>query len=175
MDNDIIMFGKYKNHTYISIFEKDLYYCEWVLNLKNVKNTKVLQFQNYLSLRKLIKSDTYNKYIECIVCNENTELYTKLKCCNNNLCNICLIKINNFNCPFCRKNIENMIDTYTKEIKKYIIEKDKKLNNKEYIINMYKEKNNEINYSLKYIVENKNINIKTIMGILNECLEDIEF
>lgn len=182
MDNDIIIFGKYKKYTYIEVFEKDFNYCEWILNLKNkVKNTETLKFQKYLYLKKSIKNIEENNYIDCIICNENTNLYKRLNCCNNNLCNMCLIKINNFFCPFCRSDIEEMIDRYTKEIKKYIIEKDKKLNEQEYLTNIYIDKYIKIYNKNKGIVEFledlillKNINKKEIVKILNEYIKTIK-
>lgn len=172
MDNDIIMFGKYKKNTYIYILENDLNYCKWILNLKDTKSTKILHFQKYLYLKKNNENIIDDEYINCIICSENTKIYKKLKCCNNSLCNLCLIKINNFNCPFCRKNIENMVDIYIREIKKYIIEKDKELIRQKSLKNMIIDDIIKIKLSLKYIVENKSLNKKTIIGILNESLEN---
>lgn len=154
MDKNILNFGKYKNYTYIEIYKKDKSYCNWVLKLEK-PNKKMLNFQNYL--KKFYNNRENNNityiFIECIICNENIDQYKFLKCCNNKICNLCLIKINNFICPFCRGDLETQLDFYTKEIKKYIIEKDKKIKEQEDITNTYIYKYNQIYLELEMVNE----------------------
>lgn len=180
MDKNIITFGKYKNSTYIEVYKNDPNYCNWILNLKNA-NIKVMKFQKHI--KYFIENDkviiSKNKYTQCIICNETTNKKKILNCCNNEICNICLIKINNFKCPFCRSIIENELDFYTKEIKKYIIEKDKKLIEQDYIIKTYINKYIEINnrntellYFLKRLISTKDINKKNIILILKKLVDE---
>lgn len=152
---NILTFGKYKNYTYIDVYKQDKKYCNWVLSLKEPK--KMLKFQNYLYNKFYNKKkndiDISNNCINCIICNEIRDKYNNLKCCNNKICNICLIKINSFKCPFCRSDLENKLDFYIKEIKNYIIEKDKKLVEQENLTNTYIYKYNQIYNELEILNE----------------------
>lgn len=65
----------------------------------------------YIKIFNNIDNLIYKESIdECCVCFENSK--TRLKCCKQILCKSCLIKIrnkdeNNFNCPNCRKNLND--------------------------------------------------------------------
>lgn len=170
IDNKIITFGKYKNYKYIEIYEKDKKYCEWISNLKVHNNNKyILTFKEYIISK--------NK-IECIICCCNiVNEYKKLICCNNIICDLCLIKILNFICPFCRKDFEMSIDKYTKEIKKYIIEKEENIKKQEYLKNTYlnkylklEYKNKEMVKKLKELISIKNLDKKIIIDVIEEYI-----
>lgn len=171
MDNKILTFGKYKNYKYIDVYEKDKDYCEWILKLENYnKNTYILTFKKYILSK--------NK-VECVICYDMISKYKKLDCCNNIICNICLIKINNFICPFCRKDNEIIMDEYIKEIKYYIIEKEEKIKNQESLKITYfnkclnlEYKNNKIMKDIEEVV--KMISLENLdKELIIELLEDI--
>ena len=86
------------------------------MNVISHTDTNNNQTSFYIKIFNNIDNLIYKENIdECCVCFENSK--TRLKCCKQILCKSCLIKIrnkneNNFNCPNCRKNLNDSFIEY---------------------------------------------------------------
>lgn len=59
----------------------------------------------YINDRKKVEYNNIMEKVECIVCYE-TKDSNKMRCCGQELCKDCIIKLKEKRCPLCRKTLE---------------------------------------------------------------------
>ena len=109
---------------------------------KKVKNGDFCYYHKISNIDKLIEPFKSSKYCkkqkECKICYENVNKRVILPC-SHKLCNMCIKKLNSFDCPFCRNNIINILNkTQINYINNNIrkIKKEQEINDLNYARNL---------------------------------------
>lgn len=90
-------------------------------------SSKITNLKNKVNFPEIIKKKKIKNEIICNICDSSIsdsnkmESHTILKCCKNLICNNCLKKLRNLNCPFCK----NLIKITDKKILNEIINNEK--------------------------------------------------